>query len=141
MEDEFVILIADRNRHVREFLEREFAAEGYRVICAGDAREVLEKISGEPSLDLAILDLEIPYTEGLSLLERIQNRRPPLPLVIHSFITEATDIWKEKPVASFVEKSGNIEYLKLAVLELLQKFYPERFPTGPSESPVPKGSS
>ena len=38
------ILIADRNRHVRDFLRRELGAEGYQVEVARDGREVLGRI-------------------------------------------------------------------------------------------------
>ena len=47
MYDKFTILIADRNRHVREFLRRELMAEDYCVEVAKDGREVLLMITAE----------------------------------------------------------------------------------------------
>lgn len=57
MRDSFTILIADRNRHVRELLRREFEADGYRVRLARDDRQVLTVINSAEPLDLLILDL------------------------------------------------------------------------------------
>ena len=122
----FTILIADRNRHVREFLRRELMAEGYRVQVAKDDREVLNCINSEPP-HLLILDLEIPYTGGLSILEMLQARQAPIPVVIHSFLTEYANHPAIHCLASFVEKKGNTDCLKEAILEVLQKSYPQHF--------------
>ena len=82
------ILIADRNRHVREFLRRELSAEGYQVEVARDGREVLGRINGDDPPHLLILDLEIPYLDELEVWARLKDRQPPLPVVIHTFLPE-----------------------------------------------------
>jgi DNA-binding response OmpR family regulator len=124
---EFSILITDRNRHVREFLRRELTAEGYTVRVARDGREVLMVIDQEMSPDLLILDLEIPYAGGLALLERLQNRQNPVPVVVHTFLAEDGNHMNAQHTAVFVEKSGNTDKLKTAVAEVLSKCYPQRF--------------
>lgn len=126
MEDEFVILVADRNRHVREFLERELVMEGWRVLSARDGRELLHIIESESPPDLVILDLDIPYLNDLSILRRIQERKPVLPLVIHGFVSDVSGQWTEKVGTRFVEKCENVYDLKAVVSEMLRKFYPER---------------
>lgn len=126
MEDEFVILIADRNRHVREFLERELGVEGKRVVLVRNGRELLDVIESEAPPDLVVLDLEIPYLNDLSVLRRIQEKKPVLPLVIHSFASDVSGQWVENAGTCFVEKSENVQYLKAVVSEMLRKFYPER---------------
>jgi DNA-binding response OmpR family regulator len=73
--DQFTIFIADRNRHVRDFLRRELAAEGYRVELAKDGREALRMLEVNELPDLLILDLEIPYVSGLEILKQLQDRR------------------------------------------------------------------
>ena len=45
------ILIADRNRHVREFLQRELEAEGYQVTAASKAETAL-KLANDKTYDL-----------------------------------------------------------------------------------------
>lgn len=127
MKNEFVILIADRNRHVRDFLRRELVAEGYQVEVARDGREVLAFIEGTKPPDLLVLDLEMPYVSGYALLEKIQKLRSPLPVVIHTFLTEYSQQFNGQERAVFVEKSGKTDSLKAAILEMLQTFYPDRF--------------
>ncbi|MDY0038932.1 MAG: response regulator [Desulforhabdus sp.] len=130
MGNRFHILIADRNRHVREFLRRELISEGYRVQVAKDDRELLSMIDIEAP-DLLILDLEIPYGGGLAVLHSLKDRNPPLPVVIHTFLTEYASHPVVQEQASFVEKMGNIDVLKAAILEMLKKSYPYKF--GPLE--------
>lgn len=122
----FQILIADRNRHVREFLRRELISEGYRVRVAKDDRELLSIVDGEAP-DLLILDLEIPYGGGLAVLQRLRKRNPPLPVVIHSFLTEYASDPDVQGQASFVEKMANTDVLKAAISDILKKSYPQRF--------------
>lgn len=122
----FSIVIADRNRHVREFLRRELRLEGYKVHVAKNDREVLSLIEQQEP-DLLILDLEIPYAGGLAVLEVLRDRNPPIPVVIHTFLTEYATHPAVQSKTSFVEKAGNTDCLKAAILEMLWKFYPHRF--------------
>ena len=64
------ILLADRNRHVRDLLRRELSAEGYVVEVARDGREVLERLNGDDPPHLLILDLEIPYLDETEVWAR-----------------------------------------------------------------------
>lgn len=145
MGHEFIILIADRNRYVREFLRRELAAEGYDVRTARDGREVMTVIDGDVPPDLLILDLEIPYVNGLTIIESLLGRVPPLPVVVHTFLTEDEGRLSASEGAAFVEKSGNINLLKAAVSDMLRRFYPDRFSgegkTGSEESEETGGPS
>ncbi len=127
MPDEFVILVADRNRNVRDFLKRELSAENYRVQVAKDGREVLTMIDSYAP-DLLTLDLELPYMDGISLLESIKEKKPSLPILIHSFLSDPLNHHSLQPlVAGFVEKSENTDRLKAAIVEVLKAFYPHRF--------------
>jgi len=78
--------------------------------------------------DLLILDLEIPYEGGEAILEKLTERAPLLPVVIHTFPSEfSMNGLLAGGRATVVEKSGNTDSLKNAVLEMLRKAYPDRF--------------
>jgi DNA-binding NtrC family response regulator len=122
VEKEFKILVADRNQHVREFLKRELMAEGYRVRLAKNVQEVLKKVYQSETLDLLILDPDLPGTDKLALLKKLQNRIPALPVVVHTYLADYTDYTNELSKLAFVEKSGSsVESLKKMVREILQK--------------------
>ncbi|MGA7562757.1 MAG: response regulator [Desulfobaccales bacterium] len=127
MAEQCKILIADRNRHVREFLRRELRAEGYRVEVAGDGREVLKLLESDEPPHLLILDLEIPNLDELEIWARLQDRQPPLPVVVHTFLPEYPTRLTFPMAAAFLEKQGDTDHLKGTVAEVLEKHYPRRF--------------
>jgi DNA-binding response OmpR family regulator len=128
MADQFTILIADRNPHVREFLRRELMAEGYRVQVARNGREVLRMTDADDPPELLILDLDMPYVSGLTILEELENRKSPLPVMIHTFRMEYEKHPAVQRAAGFWEKRGdNIDGLKATVTQVLRKYYPRRF--------------
>ena len=122
------ILIADRNRHVRDFLQRELSAEGYQVEVARDGREVLGRIDGEDPPHLLILDLEIPYLDEPEVWARLKDRQPPLPVVVHSFLPEYPTNLTLPIAAAFLEKKGDTDLLKTVVAQVIEKHYPEGVP-------------
>ena len=97
-------------------------AEGYRVGLAKNVQEVLKKIYQPETLDLLILDPDLPGTDKLSLLKELQDRIPALPVVVHTYLTDYTDHTNILSGLAFVEKSGSsIEGLKKMVYEILRK--------------------
>lgn len=123
----FSLVITDRNRHVRDFLQREFAVAGYRVQAVADGRDVLEMIERGNLPDLLVLDPDIPYADGPALLERLSGCVPPLVVVIHCFSTGHIGHLLRGERVAMVEKSGSTDHLKTVVAEMLKKFYPRRF--------------
>jgi DNA-binding NtrC family response regulator len=122
------ILIADRNRNVRDLLRRELTAEGYVVEVARDAREVLGRINGEDPPHLLILDLEIPYLDEPEVWARLRDRQPPLPVVIHTFLPEYPTHLTLPIAAAFLEKKGDTDQLKAVIAEVIGEHYPQGVP-------------
>ena len=132
MGTKFTLLIAERNRNVRAFLRREFAADGYLVKLAKDDRDLFKIVDADAAADLLILDMDMPFAGGLAVLEELQRRKPLLPVVIHTFPTEYSTHDAVQKAAAFLEKTGsNIDHLKSVVRSVLERFYPERFKAGP----------
>ncbi|MBN1831543.1 MAG: response regulator [Deltaproteobacteria bacterium] len=122
MRDHFTILVADRNRYVREFLRRELAGEGYEIILAKSAQEILDLIHEKRDMHLLILDVGVPCAKELSILEKAENRVPPLPVVVHSFFSDYREYASQSDTTVFVEKTGsNVDQLKRVVSEMLEK--------------------
>jgi DNA-binding NtrC family response regulator len=129
MEPQFAIIVADRNRHVRDFLKREFEADGCLILQAKDEKELLSLIDGATPADLLILDLEVPCFGAADLLEQLNSRKPLLPVVVHTLLTETSTLPGVNRAAAFLEKRGNnIDHLKDVVFAVLKRYYPNRFP-------------
>ena len=118
---EFTILIADRNPHVREFLKREMTAAGYRVRLAENGKQAVKWTYHQESLDLLILDPDLPDIEESAIVKKLRNRIPVLPVIIHTYMSDYENDWNLLTEAVFVEKQGNsIERLKQMVANMLQ---------------------
>lgn len=115
-----MILIVDRNPHVREFLSREFRNRGYGVRGIG-SREGMDRLLGSGTLpDVLIVDPDLPSRGGEALLSDLYAMHPDLPLVLHGHGVSELEP-PERRVVELVEKSGRIEALGAAVGRALRR--------------------
>ena len=119
MGETLTILIAERNRHVRELVCRELAASGYQVLPAKDGHEVWQHLNGDQVPDLLVLDLEIPFLEELAELARFADRGPPVPTIIYSYASEVAEHLAVSREAAFLEKTADLTDLKALVDQIL----------------------
>src|ERR687887_275266 len=81
------ILVIEDEPRILAFLARGLEAEGFSVDGAGDGKAGVER-AVRGAYDLVILDLLLPKLDGFSVLRRLQNRLPELPIVIVSARSE-----------------------------------------------------
>ncbi len=128
MKQQFDILIADRNPHVRDFLRRELSAAGYRVQTAVSGFQALQYATDNP-VDLLIVDPDLPDADSLLLLEKLAMSLPLLPIVVHTLLSDNTprsNKFGDSDIVAFVEKeAGSIEQLKKIVFEILDSDHSE----------------
>jgi two-component system, OmpR family, response regulator len=77
------VLIVEDEARIRHFLTRGLEAEGFTVVGAADGVNGLEAALRE-RFDLVVLDLLLPGLDGLSVLRRLQESQPTLPVLILS---------------------------------------------------------
>jgi two-component system nitrogen regulation response regulator NtrX len=110
------ILIVDDEANIRRMLAGVLEAEGYTADGAGDADEALSAMqTTEP--DAVLLDLALPRTDGLSLLERLRARWPDVPVVMMSGRASLSDAVRATRIGAFhfLEKPLQPEALLLAL--------------------------
>jgi DNA-binding response OmpR family regulator len=75
------ILVVEDETAIADFVQRGLEAEGYSVSCAHDGVDGEQQaLAGRP--DLVILDLMLPGRDGLSVLRRIRDEKPALPVIV-----------------------------------------------------------
>ena len=127
MDQEFKILIADRNRNVRKFLQRELLSEGYQVILAGESRELLQLFRSDNPPDLLILDPDIPsYLTKAELIKLLHFHHPALPIVIYTLMSDDFNYSEMPGVVECLEKGEDIALLKKVVADVIQEYYAPR---------------
>lgn len=122
MKTEKTILIADRNPHVREFLKREFSAENYHVRLAESGKDLLCAIYKDLTIRLVILDPDFPDMDQHVILEKLQNRLPLLPVILHTYLSdcESMNLKDMYSIVAVIEKEGgSVEKLTVAVSDIL----------------------
>ena len=124
MNKEFKILIADRNRNVRNLLQRELLGAGFQVILAGEDRELIRLMHDEQAADLVILDPDLPSSLNISeLITLLHGRKPALPIVIYTFLNDGLNYRDLPGVAMCLEKDEDINLLKEGVTKVIHKYY------------------
>lgn len=76
------ILVVDDDASLAATLKEFLAREGYRVDVALSAAEALAIQAANPRISLALVDLIMPLTDGLSLTSELRRRDPNLTVVI-----------------------------------------------------------
>jgi len=112
------ILIVDDEHEVGSFFKRLLERKGYNVYVAHDGKEFEALINGN-DYQLALVDVKLPDTNGLELLERIKTIQPYCEVIIMTgYSTTRTAIkaiqlgafdYMEKPFEDIDELEGLIE--------------------------------
>ena len=82
MTDSLRILIVDDELDVCNFFRRLLTRRGYTVTTAGSERESLLALNTGEAFDVALVDLKLPDTDGLTLLRQIKTHQPRCEVVI-----------------------------------------------------------
>ncbi|MGI9102639.1 MAG: sigma-54-dependent transcriptional regulator [Terriglobales bacterium] len=76
------ILVVDDDASLAHTLRHFLEEQGYSVEVALSAAEALELQQSTRDLCLALVDLLMPVTDGLTLMERLRQRDPDLPVIV-----------------------------------------------------------
>lgn len=117
---EHVLLVED-DRGLRELLQEELEAEGYRVTACADAESALQVLT-EDSPALLVSDLRLPGADGLSLLPALrQCDSPPAVLIITAFgsVQQAVKAL-QSGADDFLTKPLEMDHFLLTVTRLLE---------------------
>lgn len=75
------ILLVDDDPTVRESLNEVLVGEGYVVISAENGQQALD-LASQSSVDLVLLDLNMPVKNGWDTFEHLSREHPLVPIII-----------------------------------------------------------
>jgi DNA-binding NarL/FixJ family response regulator len=81
------VLVVDDDPDARECLQGLLSIRGYAVECVASAERGLERLMREGLPDVIVLDLLMPGMGGLGFLERVNQARLPVPVIVLSAIS------------------------------------------------------
>jgi DNA-binding response OmpR family regulator len=119
--DEIVLLIEDDAR-IREIVERGLAARGFRVVPAADGVSGIA-LARSQRFDLALLDLVLPDTDGLTVLGALHALAPSMPVVALTALDDmhAKVRGLDAGVDDYVTKPFSIEELAARIRARLRR--------------------
>jgi AmiR/NasT family two-component response regulator len=116
------ILIADDEPIIRLGLKRMLEEMGHQVTAVANGREALEHYRKRPP-ELAILDIKMPFTNGLQAASVI-SKSQPVPIIIltaygqDSLIQKASDL----PIHGYLIKPVTEQALSAAIAVAVKRF-------------------
>ena len=84
------VLVAEDDRSVRDSLVLALELEGYDVVAVGDGERALETVFADPP-DIVLLDVMMPFVDGLTVCRRIRARGLALPVLMLTARHEVSD--------------------------------------------------
>lgn len=116
------ILVVDDEPPIRELLQSYFTKHGYEVTVAENAQTAI-RLADELSLHLVILDVLLPDSDGLEILQQLKAEHANLPIIIMTGIGFDEDLLQEaiqKGAAGYVSKSLPLDQLLMEVHRTLK---------------------
>lgn len=116
------ILVVEDDRMIREGIKEYLSEFGYSVIEASDGSEALDSFS--ESVNLVILDIQIPFINGLDVLKEIRKKSNLPILILTAFSDEDYKIEAFTHLADgYIEKPFSLPLLKVRVDSLIEKYF------------------
>jgi DNA-binding NtrC family response regulator len=112
------ILVVDDDSQIRDALAKVLRAEGYGVALAGDTEETRVRYDSE-RIDLLLLDLNLPQTNGWDLFEWLTFANPLLPIIIITGRTNQYRLAAASGASALMEKPLNVPLLLQTIADLL----------------------
>ena len=114
------ILTVEDDNMIREGISEYLSEFGYTVIQAKDGREALTKFNSD--INLVILDIQIPFINGLEVLKEIRKKSNLPILILTAFSDEEYKIEAFTNLADgYIEKPFSLPVLKARIDSLIKK--------------------
>lgn len=117
------ILVVEDDTMIREGVCGFLSEFGYDTIEAEDGREALSKFE-EQDVNLVILDIRIPFINGLEVLKEIRKKSKLPVLMLTAFGDEEYKIEAFSSLADgYIEKPFSLPVLKVRIDSLIERHY------------------
>ena len=117
-----LILIAEDESIIRLGLKSMLESLGHQVVAATNGREAIRMAEAQQP-DLAILDVRMPYTDGLQAARAITANRP-LPILVLTAYSEQDTVERatDLPIQGYLVKPIQPEELGAAIQVAVKRF-------------------
>lgn len=113
------LLIVDDDLNVQRLYKEELEEEGYDIVIAGTGKEALDMFEKE-NPDIVTLDILMPDIDGISLLRKMKEQRPDIPIIMSTAYDYRDDfaVWASE---AYIVKSSDLSELKKTIEKLVKE--------------------
>lgn len=113
------LLIVDDDTNIQRLYKEELEEEGYNVVIAGTGKEAMEMFEKE-NPDIVTLDILMPDIDGISLLRKMKEKRPSIPIIMSTAYDYRDDfaVWASE---AYIVKSSDLAELKSTIKKLINR--------------------
>ncbi|MEF9427287.1 MAG: response regulator [Candidatus Mariimomonas ferrooxydans] len=113
------ILIVDDDMHIQRLYKEELGEEGYEIVVAGTGEKALELFEKE-NPDIVTLDILMPDIDGISLLRKMKEKRPEIPVIMSTAYDYRDDfaVWASE---AYIVKSSDLTELKRTIKSIISE--------------------
>jgi DNA-binding response OmpR family regulator len=111
------LLVVDDDLNIQRLYKEELEEEGYEVVIAATGKEALEMFAKE-KFDVVTLDILMPDIDGISLLRKMKEQRPDIPIIMSTAYDYRDDfaVWASE---AYIVKSSDLGELKSTIKKLI----------------------
>lgn len=111
------LLVVDDDLNIQRLYKEELEEEGYEVVIATTGKEALEMFAKE-KFDVVTLDILMPDIDGISLLRKMKEQRPNIPIIMSTAYDYRDDfaVWASE---AYIVKSSDLSELKDTIKKLI----------------------
>ena len=121
------VLVVDDDPDILRLVQMRLAANGHAVLCAGSAAEAFSVLETSGAPDVVVLDVGLPGTDGLELLQQLRDREElaGLPAVFLSARVSEEDVARGRALgATYLTKP----FVATALLTAIDRALPQAPP-------------
>ncbi len=113
------LLIVDDDLNIQRLYKEELEEEGYDVVIASSGKDALEMFDKE-NPDIVTLDILMPDIDGISLLRKMKEQRPNIPIIMSTAYDYRDDfaVWASE---AYIVKSSDLTELKKTIEKLISE--------------------
>ena len=113
------LLIVDDDTNIQRLYKEELEEEGYDVTVAPTGMDALDIFQKE-DFDIVTLDILMPDIDGISLLRKMKELKPNIPIIMSTAYDYRDDfaVWASE---AYIVKSSDLDELKKTIKKLVDK--------------------
>lgn len=113
------LLVVDDDTNIQRLYKEELEEEGYEVVIASTGKDALELFEKE-NPDIVTLDILMPDIDGISLLRKMKEQRPDIPIIMSTAYDYRDDfaVWASE---AYIVKSSDLGELKKTIQQLINR--------------------